>query len=124
MQIELVNSGADVGVTDDSDSTTQAVLVDTDLAACGGSFVHKMSGVLNPCCSEGSVDCESSAFEPQQVNPVADAVTAQSTGTADTATTAASPAAAAAPQGSGAAGIAISSAALAGAALALLAMLV
>jgi hypothetical protein len=41
--------------------------------ACGGSYVHIIQGILNPCCSTDSVDCDPAPLDAKQVNATADA---------------------------------------------------
>lgn len=75
LQLEA-QDGVTVGVIVDAAQTEMAIIMAADLRACGGSYVHKLTGFLAPCCVEGSEDCESAAFDEQQVNPVADTVVA------------------------------------------------
>lgn len=67
VQIEDV-SGA-VGVTDDSANTVvQATVVRGDIEACGGSIVHLIRGVLNPCCNDRSADCTAAPLDAKQLD--------------------------------------------------------
>lgn len=81
LQIEQVNGV--VGLTDDSTKTTvQATIVKGDVIACGGSYVHLIHGVLNPCCNDRNADCTTAPFDPQQIDTALEASAAAGLGTA------------------------------------------
>lgn len=67
MQIERVEGT--VGLTDDSTNTViQATIIKGNIVACGGTYVHLIRGVLNPCCNDRNADCTSAPLDAKQVD--------------------------------------------------------
>ena len=62
-------------ITDDSARTPAANITGPDLPACGGSVVHLIDAVLNPCCNPGDASdaCVAAPLDAKQVNNEASA---------------------------------------------------
>lgn len=67
VQVEQVEGA--VGLTDDSTNTAiQATIVKGDIVACGGTVVHLIRGVLNPCCNDRNTDCTAAPLDAKQID--------------------------------------------------------
>jgi hypothetical protein len=70
--LQVTLKGDVIQLTDDSDSTQVATVVQSDIEACNGSIVHLVDGTLDPCCS--ATTCPTTAFTPAQVNAAPEGV--------------------------------------------------
>jgi hypothetical protein len=64
--VQIARVNGTVQLIDDNTSTDPAVIVGTNVTACGGSFVHLLRGVLVPCCNVTTNACTSAPFLPGQ----------------------------------------------------------
>eukprot|EP00892_Ulva_mutabilis_P000429 jgi/Ulvmu1/10387/UM061_0071.1 len=80
--IKVEEVDGSVGLTDDSTNTqVQAMIVQGDILTCGGSYVHLIKGLLNPCCNDRNADCTTAALDPKQVDTSIEATSAACRGT-------------------------------------------